>query len=84
MTGKRLRVWFGIITLLLVWSCAWTGARPGHSVELLAQNYASMSDKELQTYYSQLSDPIARVQRAAAGSSARWSRQRFFAERGKQ
>jgi hypothetical protein len=68
MIEKRFRTCFLLIILLLVCGCALTGSRTDRSAELLAQDYASMSDKELQTYYKQLSDQLAQVQRAPAGS----------------
>jgi hypothetical protein len=68
MTKIRLQAWCGLVLLLLVWGCALTGARTDRSAELLAQDYASMSDKELQTYYKQLSDQIAHVQRSTGGA----------------
>lgn len=69
MTERRsTRWWFGLIILLLVWGCASTGARTDRSPELLAKSYAAMSDAELQTYYYQLNDQIAKVERSATGS----------------
>ncbi len=68
MIEKRFRTCFMLIILLLVWGCALTSARTDRSEALLAKDYTTMSDKELQTYYNQLSDQIAQVQRAAAGA----------------
>jgi hypothetical protein len=69
MTERRsTRWWFGLFILLLVWGCASTGARTDRSAELLAKSYATMSDAELQTYYFQLNDQIARVERSATGT----------------
>jgi hypothetical protein len=68
MRGRRSPAWLGCILLLLVWGCASTGARADRSAELLAKTYASMSNAELQTYYYQLNDQLARVERAAAGA----------------
>lgn len=68
MSGRRSWGLLGCILLLLVWGCASTGARADRSAELLAKDYASMSNAELQTYYYQLNDQLARVERAAAGT----------------
>lgn len=65
MATTRLRGWLGLIALLLLCSCALTGTRRDVSAELLAKDYVSMSDKELQTYHYQLSDQIAKLQRAS-------------------
>jgi hypothetical protein len=71
MTERRSTSWwFGLILLLLVWGCASSGARTDRSPELLAQSYATMSDEELQTYYYQLNDQIAKVERSTTGTRA--------------
>jgi len=65
MAKNRLLGWLGLIALLLFCSCSLTGTRRDVSEQLLARDYVSMSDQELQTYYYQLSDQIAKEQRAA-------------------
>lgn len=65
MALNRLHGWLALIALLLLCSCALLGPRRDVSAELLAKDYVSMSDQELQTYHHQLSDQIAKMQRAA-------------------
>ncbi|MFA5515944.1 MAG: hypothetical protein WDA20_06610 [Desulfuromonadales bacterium] len=65
---RKQRIWLLplVLLLLLAFGCAGTGKR---TQELLGQDYQTMSDTELQTYYFQLNDQIARVERAASGTS---------------
>lgn len=51
---------------LLIAGCAGTSARTG---ELLKQDYQTMADQELLTYYFRLNDQIARVERESRGTS---------------
>lgn len=64
MTARRSISCLALILLLLAWGCATTGAR---SNELLARDYSAMPNQELQTYYLQLNDQIARVERQNSG-----------------
>ncbi len=51
---------------LLLLGCAGTGRQ---TEELLQKDYRAMSNPELLTYYYQLNDQIARVERQATGTS---------------
>lgn len=52
--------------VLLLLACAGTGR---HTEELLQKDYRAMANPELLTYYYQLNDQIARVERQATGTS---------------
>jgi len=54
------------ICVLFLLGCAGTGRQ---TEELLQKDYRAMSNPELQTYYYQLNDQIARVERQATGTS---------------
>lgn len=64
MTLKRWGTGAVILLLLALFGCATTGAT---TRALLARNYASMSNTQLQTYFRHLNDQIAREERAASG-----------------
>lgn len=55
-----------VLAFLLLAGCAGVGAR---TQDLLAQDYHAMNDMEIQTYFYQLNDQIAREERAARGTS---------------
>lgn len=63
----RLLLFLGLALLVTTAGCAGTTAR--QTGELLAQDYRTMSDQELQTYFYRLNDQIARVERQARGTS---------------
>jgi hypothetical protein len=61
-----LRMAVAVLALLLLAGCAGVGAR---TQDLLSQDYHAMNDMEIQTYFYQLNDQIAREERAAGGTS---------------
>ena len=61
-----LRMAVAVLALLLLAGCAGVGAR---TQDLLSQDYHAMNDMEIQTYFYQLNDQIAREERAARGTS---------------
>lgn len=66
MTNERSRTLAGLILLfLLVFLAACASTTGARSEALLHQDYHTLSDEELQTYYLQLNDQIARVERQA-------------------
>ena len=52
-----------LVILTLVIACA--GGPAKRTAELVARDYQTMNDAELQSYYAQLSDQLARETRAA-------------------
>ena len=61
-----LRTALAVLAFMLLAGCAGVGAR---TQDLLAKDYHSMNDMEIQTYFYQLNDQIAREERAAGGTS---------------
>jgi hypothetical protein len=61
-----LRMAVAVLAFLLLAGCAGVGAR---TQDLLAKDYHAMNDMEIQTYFHQLNDQIAREERAARGTS---------------
>ena len=61
-----LQMAVAVVALLLLAGCAGVGAR---TQDLIAQDYHAMNDVEIQTYFYQLNDQIAREERAARGTS---------------
>jgi hypothetical protein len=61
-----LRIAVAVLALVLLAGCAGVGAR---TRDLLSQDYHAMNDMEIQTYFYQLNDQIAREERAARGTS---------------
>ncbi len=65
MTARRALPWLALATLLFVAGCASKTAR---SEELLAKDHKTLSDADLESYYFQLNDEIARVERSSSGT----------------
>lgn len=65
MRTARFLAWAGLLALLLASGCASSSSR---TAELLGREYAVMSDAELEAYYLQLNDEIARTEREATGT----------------
>lgn len=63
-----LRMVAAAFLVLLLAGCAGIGTR---TKDLLAQDYHSMNDTEIQTYFYQLNDQLGREERAAREASRR-------------
>ncbi|MDO3376915.1 hypothetical protein [Geoalkalibacter halelectricus] len=65
---KAVKVWAAFLLLIAILTACASGGAGQRTAGLLTQDYLEMSDAELQAYYQQLSDQLARESRAVRSS----------------